>query len=259
MKKFTAIIILLLISSTSFGLDTNSIKYMPLHVGDYWVYNSGTWNISGSNYWISKCSVTSSIVYNNHLYYYLYSSNVNLLNGYFRTDSLTGSLYQYDPNNSCVYYYYEKLFDSLSASNGDSIKNCSPYQYKCTGIVPTGIFGDSTYKINFYDSYQGSNSGHTTTKVFVKKYGLYSLGGSAWGGGGFGGWGNTLKGCKINGIRYGDTSLTSSINTISSTIPASFILNQNYPNPFNPSTKINFSIVSVNWKKVSLPLAVHKY
>ena len=243
--KVLIIILLLLLSSKSFGLDTNSIKYMPLHVGDYWVYNSSMWYMGGSNNWISKCSVTSSVIYNNHLYYYLSSTNSDLFNGYFRVDSITGSLYKYDPNNSCVYYYYDKLYDSLSASVSDTIRNCASPVFICTGTIPAVAFGDSTYRIAFNYSYQGVNSGSNRTKIFLKKYGLYSIGGSSWGGGGYGGFSNTLKGCKINGICYGDTTLTS-INIINSSIPTKFILRQNYPNPFNPVTKIKFCLPVVS-------------
>jgi hypothetical protein len=50
-----------------------------------------------------------------------------------------------------------------------------------------------------------------------------------------------LLGCIINGILYGDTSLTG-INIISTEVPDRFSLYQNYPNPFNPNTNIKFQI-----------------
>ena len=52
-----------------------------------------------------------------------------------------------------------------------------------------------------------------------------------------------LKGCVINGIAYGDTSLVSGIEEKKITLNTDYILNQNYPNPFNPTTNIKFSIV----------------
>ncbi len=256
--KVLIIVLLLLVSSKSFGLDTNSIKYMPLHVGDYWVYNSSMWYMGGNNNWISKCSVTSSVIYNNHLYYYLSSTNSDLFNGYFRVDSITGSLYKYDPNNSCIYYYYDKLYDSLSASVSDTIRNCATPVFICTGTIPAVAFGDSTYRIAFNYSYQGINSGGNRTKIFLQKYGLYSIGGSSWGGGGYGGFSNTLKGCKLNGISYGDTTLTS-MNIISSSISAKFILSQNYPNPFNPVTKIRFDIQKSEFRSQNLEVTLKIY
>ncbi|HEY5124156.1 MAG TPA: T9SS type A sorting domain-containing protein [Ignavibacteria bacterium] len=244
MKKIKIIIIVLLlaISSISYGMDTTSMKYMPLQVGNYWVYNYHVWSLGYSQWYIVQCSVLGSIIYNNHKYYSLYSSSSELFNGYFRVDSITGSLYLYDANNSCAYYFYEKLYDSLSAINGDSIQNCAYSAYKCIGTTPVILFGDTTSKVRFYVTASGINWSESGTKSYVKKYGFYSLNSSGYGGGGTGGISYTLKGCKINGIIYGDTSLTSSINRISSSVPASYFLSQNYPNPFNPVTKIRFDV-----------------
>ena len=50
---------------------------------------------------------------------------------------------------------------------------------------------------------------------------------------------DTLKGCIINGVVYGDTSIIVGINQISTEIPLKYELLQNYPNPFNP-----FNIIS---------------
>ncbi|MBK7629456.1 MAG: T9SS type A sorting domain-containing protein [Ignavibacteriales bacterium] len=48
-----------------------------------------------------------------------------------------------------------------------------------------------------------------------------------------------MKGFIIDGIVYGDTTLTD-IDDNSSSLPTEFKLSQNYPNPFNPSTKISW-------------------
>jgi hypothetical protein len=55
----------------------------------------------------------------------------------------------------------------------------------------------------------------------------------------------TLRGCLINGILKGDTSIIVGIIPISSGVTKDFSLYQNYPNPFNPVTKIKFSLPSV--------------
>lgn len=49
-----------------------------------------------------------------------------------------------------------------------------------------------------------------------------------------------LKGCVINGIVYGDTTVTDVKEE--QTIPKQFVLYQNYPNPFNPNTNINYDL-----------------
>ena len=50
----------------------------------------------------------------------------------------------------------------------------------------------------------------------------------------------SLKGAVINGLIYGDTTVTGIENE--NVLPTEFILSQNYPNPFNPSTTINYEI-----------------
>ena len=52
---------------------------------------------------------------------------------------------------------------------------------------------------------------------------------------------NSLIGCLINGVIYGDTSLVNIVN-VSTEIPEKFELSQNYPNPFNPMTKLKFQM-----------------
>ena len=86
------------------------------------------------------------------------------------------------------------LYDSLSATVGDSTKNCAyTNYYKCTGTVPTNIFGDPTYKINFYYYLYGANWSDNMSKNYVKKYGLIGITGSSYGGGHGTSHGFTLK------------------------------------------------------------------
>jgi hypothetical protein len=49
-----------------------------------------------------------------------------------------------------------------------------------------------------------------------------------------------LSGCVIDGVVYGDTSLTIVSVDDFSPPPKEYLLKQNYPNPFNPITNINF-------------------
>ena len=69
-------------------------------------------------------------------------------------NSISGSLRKYNYKNDCIYYYYEKLFDSLAAALNDSDKNCSPFGYRCYEITNVSIFGVDTIKKSFDYSYQ---------------------------------------------------------------------------------------------------------
>ena len=62
-----------------------------------------------------------------------------------------------------------------------------------------------------------------------------------------------------NGYIYATTTGgVTSIQTVSSEIPSSFILHQNFPNPFNPETKIKFEIpLSVRGEKAEVRLSVY--
>ena len=50
-----------------------------------------------------------------------------------------------------------------------------------------------------------------------------------------------LKGCIIDGIVYGDTTVVS-VDDETQNLPIEFSLSQNYPNPFNPNTMIRYEI-----------------
>ncbi|MFA5403446.1 MAG: T9SS type A sorting domain-containing protein [Ignavibacteria bacterium] len=244
MKKIIFLIYLILFTSKILNsLDTNSLKYMPMHVGDYWVYNGHASSFSGGSNWIDVLSIQFCRYVNNHIYYYFTTTNNNgyPFKGYYRVDSLTGSLYKYDSTGSCNYYHNEILSDSLAAINGDSIKNCNTSIYKCTSVTNLLIFGDSTIKKSFYYYFSYIPYTHTGSKNFIRMYGFSYYSSSSTGGGSAGSYSLTLKGCKINGIVYGDTS-TVGINKIGNIIPDNFSLSQNYPNPFNPSTSIKYQI-----------------
>ena len=52
---------------------------------------------------------------------------------------------------------------------------------------------------------------------------------------------DSLKGCFIDGVVYGDTSLITGVNDKPYSV-FNYKLEQNYPNPFNPTTNIRFQI-----------------
>ena len=68
----------------------------------------------------------------------------------------------------------------------------------------------------------------------------------------FGGSENTLKGCVINGVLYGDTTFVVDVEEEQNPIPTEFKLEQNYPNPFNPSTKISWQSPVGSWQTLKV-------
>jgi hypothetical protein len=244
MKKLIfTIFILSIFSKTAFSLDTNSIRYMPLKIGNSWTYNGILATFGGSSNWVEKFSVVCSRNVNNHTYYYLNSVNSYLFKGYYRVDSTTGSLYKYDSTGSCINYYNEILIDSLAAITGDSVRNCGSGSDRCMGTSSITIFGFAFTKILFRNTFSMPGYGAQSDRMFINNLGFYCYSAFSYGGGGGGSYSLTLKGCKIDGIVYGDTSMVG-IKKIGNIIPENFSLSQNYPNPFNPATNIKYQIAN---------------
>jgi hypothetical protein len=114
--------------------------------------------------------------------------------------------------------------------------------YKCDDTANFNIFNlnlksRSFYWTNYFEGGDRHRLALGIGKVRIDQYGAQFQ------------MGHTLKGCLINGVLYGDTSLVG-INQISSEIPGKFSLSQNYPNPFNPNTKIQFALPNSAFVKV---------
>ena len=142
------------------------------------------------------------------------------------------NVYIYNISNSQEY-----LLDSLLAGVGDTLKGC-----RGTLVGPRAhVLNISTYNIfgqdrkivilGLWEGVPTISSYQLIEGIGFSKYYVCELGGVQF----------TLKGCVINGVTYGDTTLTS-LTPISSEIPGKYNLKQNFPNPFNPSTNISFDI-----------------
>jgi len=206
-----------------FSTDTISAKYYPLNIGNSWTYYHTVY--LGGNPYRYKVTITSATVINGHIYY-----NDQ------RVDSTYGRLLKYSING-CQWLINEILVDSLSSRIRDTFSiNCGGYYWSravCTDTALCVIFGLQRQSKKF--SYSGFES--VGYRRYVKDIGMvkyYSTNGINF-------MSDTLLGCVINGVVYGDTSMTG-ITKISSGVPENFSLYQNYPNPFNPTTKIRFSI-----------------
>ncbi len=225
-------------------IDTNIIKYLPLKIGNVWVYNYTGVPASGQ----TRISITGTTVSNGHTYYLFqqtggkctcaqstYSPFIDSLKP-MRIDSLSGDIMFLGANTSCLWHSGEMLLDSMKTRIGD-INNNSCNSTFCMDTNQLNIFGQLRQT-----KYVGANIGqYSRLRRYARGIGLVS----SYMGCSFGYSCNyTLAGCEINGAVYGDTAFPTGISQISSEIPESFSLSQNYPNPFNPDTKIKFQIAN---------------
>jgi hypothetical protein len=231
-----------------YSLDTAASKYYPLTTGNLYVYKSSDFSIGGSSTVYFKIRIENDSVFNSHRYYKLITLPENTVK-WRRVDSLTNNIMQYDPANSCPYYYYEKFVDSLSSRiNNYETGVCNSMMYQCSDTGYTVILGMPSQNKGFSFSVAHYNSSKKYAKNIGFHYSSYYSGGA---GGSTGS--TTLLGCILNGVVYGDTTMPlTGVHQLSAEIPGAFSLMQNYPNPFNPVTKIQFDVPFSSTVKITV-------
>ena len=149
-----------------------------------------------------------------------------------------------DSNSMNVYGYYngaDVLLDSLLGISNNFFRG--KRNYVCTFPVKVDVltnyllFNSPPFRKAKY--VQNDNREATYFYFLVENFGLCEVYNCELDTG----FNLSTVGCIINGVVYGDTTLTG-IQKLSSFIPENFSLSQNYPNPFNPNTIINYSIPS---------------
>jgi len=243
---------ILLIAFVLFGIDKNTAawdstaaKYMPLQVGNVWVYSSSFSSFYGSGSSFKRYSISGKQIINGRVYHILNFTQVNISGTYscgsrlftgsyaIRIDSVSMNLYKQSECNSSS----EGIVDSLASGIGDTSLTCFIVIGAKTVLSDTSdyfIF-DTYFNAKKFTSENGNGG---IAQTYLEGIGLaryyFSVSNEICN--------HVLKGCIINGVVYGDTSMIVGISQLSTEIPKTFELSQNYPNPFNPVTKIKFNI-----------------
>ncbi len=228
--------------------------YYPLHIGDFWIYNgvSVSWPDYDTYQYVRK--VNGEVTKPNQKDYFEveeYTAGSPYHNIFYeRVDTEEVKVYRY--NEDSVQTNQEYLIDDLNAGLGDTVMS---YRFETylpfvvTYAADTSIYG-LTKSTKFYES----NSLISYRYQLVKDFGITDIES----GFDFGYDSKILQGAVINGILYGDTTLTGIENPVNTVY--SFSLSQNYPNPFNPATTIKYTIpnvISTNGRNLFVTLKVY--
>lgn len=180
--------------------DTATSNYYPLAVGDFWVYEN--WYYQSGEYHnvgiTQSRIITDTVLHNGHKYY-IFDQSPSMcgqLHELERIDSLTMNVYWFNPQTG-----EEELYDSLYSKLNNTYmgkRNCmSDYPIICYDTSLIALFS-STVNSKKFDTDGLMFSEYTLAKNFgFVSY--YCTEGNSWG--------RNLRGCLINGILYGDTTM----------------------------------------------------
>jgi len=250
-KKTEILILFFLFTSVNiqnlFSQAFNLKEFLPLNIANTWVYYYDGVYPFGTFSGYERYRIISTYYAHGETYFKFAHlrvaisgpSNVVLQSRLFkdtaaiRIDSLSGNIYR----NIFCHGLQELLVDSLNARLNDTSYTCEPAVDDTVICTDTNsvIYFESPHISRKFDmpGFEGQ-----TIQIYAKNLGLvgytFQIMNQITGG--------TLKGCVINGVVYGDTSMIVGIKQISNEVPENYSLSQNYPNPFNPVTKIKFSL-----------------
>jgi Secretion system C-terminal sorting domain/Sortilin, neurotensin receptor 3, len=207
------------------NLDT----FYPLHTGDFWLYKTYSWFEGEYSESITRKEILGdTLLPNNKKYKIIKDGNQTHFQ---RFDSLEAVIFEYSGWDNIEFVLY-----NLAAVVGDKSNN-GFYNYDFSGLRYLGdrdsiIFNQklSTKQYHAEESLYSEyiHLSKKIGKVFENGYfdvGEYYI---------------ELQGAVINGVLYGDTTITAIKED--PVKPYKFALSQNYPNPFNPQTVINYEL-----------------
>ena len=218
-------------------VNSEIVNLYPLAIGNRWVYLTVSVVNPNIIYGVALNEVIGdSIAANGKLYYHLKDKDDHSLE---RVDTVDGKVYRFyeHPNLPESEYVIIDLFSEV----GDTLITFNPGSPGITSyLITTGIdsfykWGSTRLRKNFIqNTYPVISHFAYGEDLGMDHYTWAMIGYSVY-------YERTLKGCIINGIVYGDTTLTG-IDDEENLIASDFKLEQNYPNPFNPSTVISYRL-----------------
>jgi hypothetical protein len=242
MKKIILIFVIKIFffsqAPNSFAWDTAAAKFYPLAIGNSYTFlEQELYGQTCMPTWIRavhRIKITRDTILNNGKKYFVFDGFIYSASNwkYQRIDSTTMNVYFFDVNTN-----QDKLLDSLKIQLNDTFK-CARFGGnwgKLQNIYVGNFFGQSRIQRTI-----PTRASHPTQELHYNL--LEGIGLSRYTQCELGGMTNYLKGCVINGIIYGDTTLTN-VQQIGSSVPGKYNLHQNYPNPFNPSTNIKYDLI----------------
>ena len=205
-----------------------ALTYLPLQIGNKWVYSTGGVSYDPEAHPFSYDYITTvekDSIFPNGKRYFLVKNFYEHYGNWLRIDSTQGLLYiSYSDNE-------EKAVENFLAVRGDENELYDGNIRDVTASDTLLWNKKRLTKIFYYSSLYTYKETYCQGIGIIRRDNEFDFGNST----------DVLKGCVINGVVYGDTTITD-VAEVTNKTPNRFNLSQNYPNPFNPATTIKYTL-----------------